>query len=166
MRFHLRALEPEDAHRIFLWENDPEQWDVSDLPGPVSLHLISSLCEAGPDALFQHRQQRWLAENEAGEVIGSVELFDYHPIHRTAHVGILVLKKHRFQGVGLELLQLLAGLSFNRLGIVSLVAHVRSENIGSIRLFTKAGYQTIGTLSNWYSNGATRSDAIVFQLNS
>lgn len=166
MSFKLRALEPEDAHRIFLWENDPEQWDVSDLPGPVSLHLIAALCDAGPDALFQQRQQRWMAESEAGEVVGSVELFDYHPIHRTAHVGILVLKSFRNRGVGLQLLQLLANHAFHRLGIVSLLAHVRAENEASIRLFNKAGYHTVGTLSNWYANGINRSHAIVFQLNS
>ena len=42
---YLRVVESEDATKLFVWENDPENWKVSNTEVPFSMHSIHQLIE-------------------------------------------------------------------------------------------------------------------------
>lgn len=37
---HLRALEPSDVDRLYIWENNPDMWRYGFSPAPLSRHQI------------------------------------------------------------------------------------------------------------------------------
>ncbi|MEN9400629.1 MAG: hypothetical protein RL632_1732, partial [Bacteroidota bacterium] len=45
----LRAVEPADATLLMLWENDTENWKVTDTEVPFSLHGIMQLIDQQQD---------------------------------------------------------------------------------------------------------------------
>ena len=42
---YLRVVDKEDATVLFLWENDPKNWKVSNTEVPFSMHAIHQLIE-------------------------------------------------------------------------------------------------------------------------
>ena len=76
----LRALEPDDLDFLFALENDPDLWAVSDTLAPVSLHALREyLAHAGAD-FYEVRQLR-LVICEADEAVGTLDIFDFNPLH-------------------------------------------------------------------------------------
>ena len=54
----LRAMEPEDIDKLYLWENDPEVWIVSNTYIPFSKHFLSQFIINSQNDLFIDKQLR------------------------------------------------------------------------------------------------------------
>ena len=48
----LRMVEPEDATKLLIWENNPENWKVTDTEVPFSMHAIKMLIERITDVVM------------------------------------------------------------------------------------------------------------------
>lgn len=159
----IRALEPNDATTLYLWDNNPELWHVSETPGPISLNILQQMCSEGPQALIEHGQQRWMITAN-GEPIGTVELFDYQPKHQRAGVGILIgTAENRGRGYGLLAMEKLLQLGEEVFGIKNFWATVGINNVASIQLFQHSGFQQIGLWKKWYWQQNQWEDAAMFQ---
>lgn len=54
----LRALEPEDATLVFMWENDRSLWQYGSTQAPLSLHQIRQYIDSYNDDVFSSCQLR------------------------------------------------------------------------------------------------------------
>lgn len=161
-KLYLRTLEPSDADQLLAWENDSKNWRISNTLVPFSRHLIEQYVNSAQD-IFETRQIRFMICLKAtNEVVGSLDLFDYEPIHQRVGVGILIDQRFRIAGYGLEALTILSDYALNGLGVRSLYCSVLSDNLGSKTLFLKSGYREVGVRHNWFNDKGTWVDEYLF----
>lgn len=162
----LRALEPEDADRIFEWENNPEFWEVSNTLVPFSKHIIRNYIETAPD-IFQAKQIRLMIDLKLQEnkTIGTIDLFDFDAYHHRAGVGILISEKeNRGKGYALDALKTISTYCFSKLQLHQLYCNILADNIASIALFKKAGFVSAGLKKDWVWTPEGYKDEYLFQL--
>src|SRR5690606_25760863 len=110
----LRATEPEYLEVLYSWENDTEMWKNGVSIAPFSRFTIRQYLIDSKQDIYTDRQLRLMVElKERGEAIGTVDLYDFDPLHRRAGVGILIDKRFREQGYGLQALKLLEAYTFD-----------------------------------------------------
>jgi diamine N-acetyltransferase len=167
---HLRAMEPSDLEDLYLWENDPENWFVSQTRSPYSKHALKQFIEDSQKDIYEIRQMRFMivlnSEEESKKTaIGAIDLFDFDPYHRRAGIGILVARKeYRRQGIASEALALLIHYSFEVLGLHQLYCNVAKGNDASLNLFIKCGFQITGEKKDWLRGTESWTDEYLLQL--
>ena len=167
----LRALEPDDLDFLFDLENDPEIWGVSDTLAPVSRHALREYLANATADFFEVRQLRLVicAPAETGgeaPAIGTLDVFQFDPLHQRAGVGITLQKKYRGRGYAAQALALLLPYARHTLRLHQLYATVAATNGPSVRLFKTAGFRRVGTRREWLRGLVPGQwlDAIEFQL--
>ena len=163
---YLRALEPEDLEFIFTVENNEQIWEVSNTQTPYSRFLIKQYLENAQQDIYEAKQLRLaICKNNIVKPVGLVDLFDFDPKNNRAGVGIVINEnEHRNQGVGQEALTLLINYAFKQLNLHQLFANINSNNVASLMLFSKFGFQKIGVKKDWNFNQGKYSDEELFQL--
>lgn len=163
---YLRALEPEDLDFIYTIENNDSIWEVSNTQTPYSRFLIRQYLENAHQDIYEAKQLR-LAICLIGsfEAIGLIDLFDFDPKNNRAGIGIVIASEsNRNLGAGTQALQLVINYAFNKLQLHQLYANVGSDNTNSLQLFTKFGFQKIGTKKDWIKVNNIYKDEFLFQL--
>jgi diamine N-acetyltransferase len=149
-RIVLRALEKKDATTLMIWENNPDNWRVSDTEVPYSLQSIQQYIEQQENFRTSGQVRLMIINKQTNEAIGCIDLFDGHSRHRRAAVGILVAdEQNRGKGYAAESLELIEKYASEILDLHQLYAHVEEQNTESIRLFENAGFNHVGTLKDW-----------------
>jgi diamine N-acetyltransferase len=163
----LRALEPEDADLLYEWENDCRIWHLSNTIAPLSRFALEQyILNTGQD-IFATRQLRLMIDlqSKGGKTsIGSVDLFEFEPLHLRAGAGLLVNEKYRGRGYASEALTLLIGYAFGTLRLHQLYANVSASNHDSIKLFKKNGFLPAGIKKEWNRLPNKWEDELMFQL--
>lgn len=162
-RVRLRTLEPTDLDCLLRWENDSENWRVSNTFVPFSRKLMEEYIYSAQD-LFATKQIRFIIEeNSTKKQLGSIDLFDFDPFHLRAGVGILIDKEVRKEGIGKEALELLKEYSFKHLNLHQIYCSVAASNSASIQLFEGANFVKNGVKKQWLNNGESWEDELFFQ---
>lgn len=163
---YLRALEPEDLEFIYAVENNESVWEVSNTQTPYSRFLIRQYLENAHQDIYEAKQLRLaICLRDTFEAIGLIDLFDFDPKNNRAGVGIVISNENnRNSGIGSEALQLVINYAFNQLQLHQLYANIGSDNEISKQLFTKFGFQKIGTKKDWIKVDNIFKDEILFQL--
>lgn len=163
---YLRALEPEDLEFIYAIENNESVWEVSNTQTPYSRFLIRQYLENAHQDIYEAKQLRLaICLSDTFEAIGLIDLFDFDPKNNRAGVGIIISREsNRNSGIGSEALQLVINYAFNQLQLHQLYANIGSDNEISKQLFTKFGFQKIGTKKDWIKVDNIFKDEILFQL--
>ena len=134
----LRAPEPSDVDRIYLWENNPEMWPCGAFRAPLSRHQIWEYVnnyDANPLSGGQLRLIIEAGADEEGEgytPCGIVDLYDIDPRDSRAFVGIMVAPDFRRKGIAAEALAQLEKYCRECLALRLLAAEVASDNQRSI----------------------------------
>ena len=166
----LRAMEPYDINNLYLWENDPENWFVSQTRVPYSKHVLSQFIEESHKDIYEIRQMRLMITlKNSGEseklTVGAIDLFDFDPFHRRAGIGILVARKeNRRQGIASEALELLMDYAFKVLGLHQLYCNVAKGNEASCNLFIRSGFQITGEKKDWLKGTGSWTNEYLLQL--
>lgn len=164
----LRAIEPNDADLIYSWENDSSIWQLSNTFAPFSKHIITQFIENSHQDLFQLKQLRLMIDKTDENVIktiGTIDLFDFDPMHRRAGVGILIANESdRKKGYASDALDILIRYSFNTLQLHQLYCNITEDNTDSLNLFQSKGFQLIGTKRDWLIFPKGKKDEFMFQL--
>jgi diamine N-acetyltransferase len=178
----LRALEPDDLSLLYTWENNAALWELGNTLSPYSAFLLRQYLENAARDLYETRQLRLMmtlagapsavaqnAQNAQNAqttqpTIGTIDLYDIDPHHRRAGIGLLVDEAYQGKGYGLAALSLMRSYAFKFLGLNMLFAHVPADNIPSLHLFRKAGYQEAGILKQWIRREEKWMDVAVYQL--
>jgi diamine N-acetyltransferase len=166
----LRAIEPSDLDVIYEWENDPGNWLVSNTITPFSKHILRKYIENAQMDIHEARQLRLMIEriDPTGakmETIGTVDLFDFDPIHHRAGIGILIAsQENRMQGYASESLDLLVRYAFETLQLHQLYCNISRDNQASLNLFKKLGFRKVGIKKDWLRTNQKWLDVYLFQL--
>lgn len=161
----LRALEPDDIDLLFAWENDQDLWRVSNTQAPFSRFAIEQYVLSASNDLYANKELRLIINlNEARLAVGTLDLFDFDPMHQRAGVGIMILKSHRAMGYASEALTLLIDHCFRQLGLHQLYCTISEENETSIGLFRKHGFELTGKRLDWVRYNGKWINELMFQL--
>jgi diamine N-acetyltransferase len=160
----LRALEPEDIDTLYAWENDTELWQLGASIAPFSRFVIKEYLIDSKQDIFQNKQLRLMIELKENDIaIGTIDLYDFEPLHRRAGIGILIDKKYRRQGFGFQTLALICEYCFEFLKMNQLFAFIPEQNQNSIALFEKADFQKSGALKEWLSSENGFENVVIMQ---
>lgn len=135
----IRPVGLSDIDWILEWENNPENWTISENDGRYSrediLHFVTDqLAKTDPS------QIRFVIDFD-GTPVGTVDLYEIDSQRELAYVGILVASKnHRNQGLATRALNLLISLSTESMKIKLLKARIHDQNKESKALFEKVGF--------------------------
>ncbi len=163
-QIYLRTLEPADADIILKWENNSDNWRVSNTLVPFSRKLIQDYVNSAQD-IYSIKQLRFiicLLEND--KEIGAIDLFDFDPYHHKVGLGILIAElEDRRNGYAKEAVLLIKEYCFNHLNLHQVYCNVLSENKASIDLFEKSGFTICGTKKDWIKNKEGWLDELMLQ---
>lgn len=162
----LRALENSDLEILYDWENDPENWKVSQTLTPFSRKLLIKYLDQAHLDLFQIKQLRLVIElRESCLAIGLIDLFDFDPFNQKAGIGILIGEKaEREKGYAGEALRILLDYCFSILLLNQVYCNILESNKQSQHLFTQAGFSLSGTKKSWVKTNSGWEDEYFFQL--
>lgn len=158
----LRTPEKRDVDLIFRWENDPDNWLVSNTVAPYTHEEIEAFVDRVPD-LYEDQQIRWMIESQERDVVGCVDLFDLDPKNRRVGIGILIDKDFRGKGFGHEAIDLVLEFCFSDLELHSVYAEVLLSNDSSQFLFEAAGFKKVGEKQDWLWTGDGFINQIMYQ---
>jgi len=167
-KVQLRAVEPNDIDIIYKWENNTSVWQLSNTLAPFSRHIIKQFVDNSHLDIFQSRQLRLMIdkiENDSAETIGTIDIFDFEPLHKRAGIGILIAdEQNRKNGFASEALDILIHYCFNTLQMHQLYCNITSDNTESLNLFQKKGFSLIGIKKDWLIFPKGKKDELMFQL--
>lgn len=162
-KIHLRAIEPEDVDFLFIWENDPENWRVSETKAPFSRHLLMEFAQS-PQDIYMYKQVRFMICTKDA-VVGTVDLFDYDPVNRSVGVGILIQsKEHTGKGYATDALNIVANYGKKVLNLKNIFASMHASNVISVKLFEKCAYELVGTKKKSLFSRGEWEDELIYQL--
>ena len=163
-QIYLRTLEPSDADVILRWENNPNNWQVSNTMVPFSKKLIEDYVNSAQD-IYTIKQLRFiicLTEND--NEIGTIDLFDFDPFHQKVGLGVLIAETaDRRKGYAKESLHLIKEYCFNHLNLHQVYCNILSENKASIDLFQNAGFTICGKKTDWIKDKEGWQDELMLQ---
>ncbi|KAA6341366.1 Spermidine N(1)-acetyltransferase [termite gut metagenome] len=160
----LRAMEPEDLNILYEMENDTSLWKFGCTASPYSRSTLKQYLETSQNDLFADKQIRLMIERKIDcKVMGTIDLFDFVPIHSRAAVGIVLLASFRKKGYATEALMLLCNYVSGYLCLNQLYAHIAVDNQTCLRLFSSCGFTECGVLKQWLREGKEYKDAVMVQ---
>jgi diamine N-acetyltransferase len=156
----------DDAPLIYMWENQPEIWRTSLLPGPYSMESIRQYVQnATRHNILAMQQVRFLIETiEKKQPVGMIDLFDIDVLNQKAAVGIMIDAGFRKKGYAAEALRLIISYGFTHLYLHQLYADIAISNEASLRLFRSAGFEVSGRRKDWIKTTSGFEDALFMQI--
>lgn len=160
----LRALEPADLDLLFKWENDTENWKVSNTQTPFSRFALEQYIASSHQDIYTIKQLRLVICKEENIPVGCIDLFDFEPNHLRAGIGILIAEKDdRKKGYASEALELLTDYCFSALNLHQVFCNISIENEASILLFQKHNFVITGIKKQWIRGGEKFTDELTLQ---
>ena len=163
-RVTLRAMEPEDLDLLYRIENDNSFWNVGITNVPYSRYSLRDFIASSTGDIYKDGQVRLIIENSEREVVGIADLVNFDARNCRAEVGIVIECQHRRKGYAAEALSLMADYSRKVLHLHQLYAIVSKDNLASIALFSKAGYQVTAEMKDWLYTGKEYISAQLLQM--
>ncbi len=145
----LRPVEMKDVDALYHWENDPENWLVSNTITPFSRFFLEQYVVGAQNNIYADRQLRLIIEDSEGKTCGAIDLFDFDPHNRRAGIGVLIEAGARGKGLGTEALQLIIQYAANTLNLHQLHCTIDHDNEKSLRLFQRMGFELTGNRKHW-----------------
>lgn len=163
-KIFLRRVETYDATTILLWENNTDNWKVSNTEIPFSLHEIEAFIENAQDFRSTGQLRLIIVEKESNKSIGCLDFFEMNFKQLRAGVGILINDKaDRGKGFAKECLDLAEAYVKKVFNFKQLFCNIQADNFVSIDLFEKQGYVKQGVKKNWYLEGDEFLDEFFYQ---
>ena len=164
---YLRALEPEDLEFLYRLENNMDVWEISGTVTPYSKDVLKFYLENAHRDIYDVKQLRLVICNQKDERMGLIDLFDFDPKNKRAGLGIVIVdEKNWNKGIGAESIKLLCSYAFEVLDLKQVYANILEENVGSIHLFEKMGFKSVGIKRDWiFSNGSYKNEILFQKLN-
>ena len=149
-KISFRALEKSDLEVLYAWENDSENWAVSQTSEPISNFTLELFIENAGKDIFATRQLRlMIIENTTLEPVGAIDLFDFEPLHKRVGVGVLITKDKRLHGYADEAVKLIKKYVFNVLNLHQIYCNIAADNVVSLKLFENNGFEIGGVKKEW-----------------
>lgn len=163
-RVTLRAMEPDDLLFLYEMENDMDIWKVGGNNVPYSRKMLASYIESSSGDIYTDKQVRFMVDNENGDTIGMVDLFDFSPRHLRAELGIVVKSDFRQQGYSGAIVRKVLDYARQVIGMHQIYAIVPVGNVASAKMLKSVGFQQSTVLKDWLSDGEGYLNAQFFQI--
>lgn len=162
----LRALEPEDLEFLYLLENEESIWEVSNTMNPYSKYILKQYLENSHRDIFEVKQLRLVICNvEDKNPLGFIDLFDFDPKNKRAGVGIIIFNESdRKKGYAKEAIELSCRYAFQHLDLHQLYAGITENNVSSVNLFEKIGFERSGIKKDWIFSEGKYKNEYFYQL--
>lgn len=161
----LRAIEPGDWQALWEWSHDTEAARRSyQIPFPISREAARRRQEARSVEEPQGDVFRWAIENQAGELVGTLNTHSCEPRNGTFGYGLAVRAEHQRQGYASEAVVLVLHYFFRELRYQKVTVHVYAFNEPSIRLHEKLGFQLEGRLRRMIYTDGRHWDDLLYGL--
>lgn len=165
----LRAIEFSDIELLYNWENDKNNWLVSNTLTPFSRDIIERYIENSYQDINQAKQVRMMIdasfERDAFRSVGAIDLFDFDPHHQRAGIGILIGEPaDRSKGIATAALKTLIDYAFNTLLLHQIYCNIMPDNKASLNLFKHAGFCQTGQKVDWIRTSEGFHDEVILQL--
>ena len=141
----LRSVDSSDIDTILLWENSTDEplygvYDEQYSRDDVAQFVENQQCYS----FVENEQLRLMICSHDGERMGAVDLTEYDG--QKASVSILIFDLcNRRKGFAISALRLVSEYAVS-LGIETLYATIHPDNLPSINLFEKAGFELVGSM--------------------
>jgi len=148
----LRAPELSDLEILYKWENNTDLWCTGNNRISISRYVLERYLETAHLDIYESKQLRLMICLTANpeKVVGAIDLFEFEPYDSRAGIGILIAdpedRQHNYAGSALSLM---LNYAFNILAIHQLYCHIATDNIASLGLFSKFGFEQVGLLKQW-----------------
>ena len=162
MNLKLRALEPSDLDLVYEIENDESLWIYSNTSSPFSRNTLKKFIQNSHLDIIEHKQLRLVISNDQTSM-GFIDLFDYDHVNRRVGVGIIIFKKFRLKGIAFQSIKLVENYLIKHVPIHQLFANISSNNIESISLFEKCGFEKVGLKRDWIFYNNEFNDELLYQ---
>ena len=159
----LTPLQAADAALMYEWINEREQVLLNSAYRPVH--------DANHEAWFANITRRpdaaifGIRLLSDGRLIGTCQLHDIHPVHRSAELQIRIGDvAARGAGRGTEAVQLLLAFAFEDLNLERVFLHVFADNAAALRAYEKAGFVREGVLRQAAYVDGRRLDVVIMSF--
>jgi diamine N-acetyltransferase len=141
---YLRPVEVDDADVIMTWENEPEFWQYTAVPGPFTREtIIEFITSAG--SLQKSGQIRYVIFTEDEGPVGALDLFEFDVHQKSAGIGIMIAEKeNRLKGYAHDALSATISYLKGTDELAEVRCLIYTDNIPSISLFLKNGFEMRG----------------------
>jgi len=144
-RVVLTEVRLEDSELLYQWVNDAVTMRLNAPYSPLALASHKGWFEnIGRDpsrVIFAIRKE------PKGQVIGTVQLFDIHRVHRTSEMSIRIgADSDRGHGYGTDALRCLIDFAWRDLNLQRIWLRVFATNDRAIKAYNRAGFQIEGTM--------------------
>jgi diamine N-acetyltransferase len=131
---------------------------------PVSRYSLRQYLDNAAADFQEVRQLRLvICLPETQEPVGTLDIFDFNPLHQRASIGIVVLGQYRRRGYAQATLDLLLPYAQQVLRLHQLYCTIAMRNKASIRLFKLAGFKKIGVRREWLRTAEGWEDVLELQ---
>ena len=160
----LRAVEPEDLDRLYLWENNTQFWDVGNTRNPYSRFILKQYIVNADKDIYETKQLRLMIISvKSTETVGTVDLFDFDIHNSRIALGLFVDTAFQGKGYAKESLRLVEEYVFEYLKINQLYCHISENNKASMRMFEQEHYENSGLLKDWIKTIKGFENIVLFQ---
>ncbi|MGZ3866150.1 MAG: GNAT family N-acetyltransferase [Bacteroidia bacterium] len=150
---YLRALEPSDLETLYKWENDTSIWRVSNTLAPFSKFVLEQYLVNAHEDIFTSRQIRLMICLKNNMPVGTIELFDFDPLHSRVGIGIMINSNEENKGYASEAMNVLIKYCFEILLVKQIYCNITASNEKSLHLFKKFGFSEVGLKKHWIKTG-------------
>ncbi|MBL8588193.1 MAG: GNAT family N-acetyltransferase [Methylobacteriaceae bacterium] len=163
-RVALTELRRADSPLLFEWINDPEtvRFNAAYAPvhEPVHENWFETISRDASRVAFA------LRDAESSQLVGILQLTDFHQIHRSVQLIIRIGRESdRGRGYGGEAVRLAAQYAFRDRNVQRLWLTVFGDNARAMRAYEKAGLKVEGVLRRaYYIDGRWRDGVIMAAL--
>lgn len=152
-RLRVRPITAQDATDYFALNRDPKVMLSYGIPRHQSLAQTQSLIRWMQAEFKKHHFIRWGVEDKAtGKLIGDVGFWRFTETRARGEIGAKLLPAYWGSGYMTEAMGAVIRYAFKSMNLQSIECHIELENVGSIRMTEKLGFQRIGVIpSHSYS---------------
>lgn len=163
-KIRLRAVEPEDLDRLYLWENNAQLWIAGNTRNPYSKFLLKQYISESEKDIYDSKQLRLMMEcKNSGKTVGTVDLFDFDIHNSRIALGLFVEDAFQGKGYAKASLQLVEQYIFEFLKINQLYVQIAVNNLASIHMFEKENFEKNVILKDWIKTIDGFESIVVFQ---
>jgi diamine N-acetyltransferase len=153
-----------DIPMMKAWEESPDILMVSEDENPSHAQWEAFVLDCHR-SLDESGALRVIIQLADGKDIGTVEVFEYMDVLKTAGLGIMIADKdERNKGYARQALELFIDYLRSEYAMESLFCNIAESNPGSVALFEKVGFVTAG-LYPWRNRRGVEENVYHLQMN-
>ncbi|MEM7163440.1 MAG: GNAT family protein [Bacteroidota bacterium] len=164
-RIALRQMRSADSEILLQWENDPNNWHLSQTTRAYSKADIDQFITNTKDIYLDEQLRLIIELNEEERPIGTLDIFECDFHNKRGGLGILIAdKKDRRRGFAYESIEMVKIYARDVLKFNQLFANILKSNEESQALFEKAGFVKCGEKKAWVKIAERYEDEWMYQL--